>query len=447
MRFMDYMLQQQQNDKLDKLAEAALELMGERGREMSPSPGPRPRSRMRSHSRSRANSRFRNSSTSSLVEAQSALSAGTSTSGRRAYEEPGRNAPERGNKPPMWHTLKSAGVTILIKSLNLTGIETAIYEYEFQKWIATYEVTEEMADCPDERLMAEDAVERYLVYLGLEMIECVPGLHFTSIDFGLRNDRHKIVSQAVRLIRRFEEKNGDRGQIIVTIPALEEGVAAASVLENKYSIKTNLTLVSSVTHAAICAEAGASFVTFCDKEIDAVTYLEGIDGICIDERLGEEMKTSVMMWLPRPVTGSPEPLTEVAHSPAPERSAENVSLEIMTARGNSLVEATSAATCRRHDGSWQKLVDLIAEEIKQKRTPLDEACQEYLEDVEEDIRVAWGGEPRPGFQPRTGHFGFRWLQGQMSDSYPPPVSPNRSWRDKGRRKSRPASLYNIFATT
>ncbi|EMD36949.1 hypothetical protein CERSUDRAFT_114861 [Gelatoporia subvermispora B] len=89
------------------------------------------------------------------------------------------------------------------------------------------------ADCADERVMAEDAVERYvrcqlpirprltvfakLVSLGKFMIDCVSGPHFTCIDFGLRNDRHKMIEQALRVIRRFEQKGVEPQQMIVTV--------------------------------------------------------------------------------------------------------------------------------------------------------------------------------------------------------------------------------------
>ena len=46
------------------------------------------------------------------------------------------------------------------------------------------------------------------------------------------------------------------------IPATEEGVQAAMKLKEKYDLKTNLLFVSGLAHAAICAQAGASFVTF-----------------------------------------------------------------------------------------------------------------------------------------------------------------------------------------
>lgn len=46
------------------------------------------------------------------------------------------------------------------------------------------------------------------------------------------------------------------------IPATEAGVEAAKMLERKHFIRTNLLYVSGLTHAAICAEAGASFVMY-----------------------------------------------------------------------------------------------------------------------------------------------------------------------------------------
>ena len=46
------------------------------------------------------------------------------------------------------------------------------------------------------------------------------------------------------------------------IPATEAGVEAAKKLERAHLIRTNLLYVSGLTHGAICAEAGASFVMY-----------------------------------------------------------------------------------------------------------------------------------------------------------------------------------------
>ncbi len=46
------------------------------------------------------------------------------------------------------------------------------------------------------------------------------------------------------------------------IPATEAGVEAAKKLERTHLVRTNLLYVSGLTHAAICAEAGASFVMY-----------------------------------------------------------------------------------------------------------------------------------------------------------------------------------------
>ena len=88
------------------------------------------------------------------------------------------------------------------------------------------------------------------------------------------------MSHAQRLIGLFEEKKIDRERIVISvsyllqyehhprdsnmlkIPASEEGIAAAQMLEKQCGIRTNLYLVSGFLHALICVEACTSTITF-----------------------------------------------------------------------------------------------------------------------------------------------------------------------------------------
>ncbi|KAI0752850.1 hypothetical protein C8Q80DRAFT_1267329 [Daedaleopsis nitida] len=106
------------------------------------------------------------------------------------------------------------------------------------------------------------AMEYYLVALGAELMDDVAGPHFTFVDPRSHDDTREMVGQALRLMRLFARQGYRRDRIVISIPATEAGVQAAMVLEQRYGVRTNLLFVSGPTHAAICAEAGASFVMF-----------------------------------------------------------------------------------------------------------------------------------------------------------------------------------------
>lgn len=119
--------------------------------------------------------------------------------------------------------------------------------------------------------------------LGLAMIDRIPDSHYTFVDTTLHNDCRAIFEQAVRLVGLFEKQGINRHRVIVSvgprvirrlrllssrqIPATNDGVRAARRLETELSIHTNLILVSSLTHAAICLESGASAISFCHETV------------------------------------------------------------------------------------------------------------------------------------------------------------------------------------
>ncbi|KAM5536794.1 hypothetical protein V8D89_009512 [Ganoderma adspersum] len=107
-----------------------------------------------------------------------------------------------------------------------------------------------------------EAMNRYLVSLGVEQLGEVSGVHFTFLDPRNANNSRALVRQARELTKLFEAEGYGKGCIVFSIPATEEGAQAARKLEKKYNLRTNLLFVSGLAHAAICAQAGASFVTF-----------------------------------------------------------------------------------------------------------------------------------------------------------------------------------------
>ncbi|KAG6331437.1 hypothetical protein ID866_7650 [Astraeus odoratus] len=70
-----------------------------------------------------------------------------------------------------------------------------------------------------------------------------------------------MVDRAQSLIALFDGANVRRWRVVVTLPATEEGIRAAAIVTHKYSIQTNLSLVSCLPHASACLEAGARVIT------------------------------------------------------------------------------------------------------------------------------------------------------------------------------------------
>jgi len=63
-------------------------------------------------------------------------------------------------------------------------------------------------------------------------------------------------------VQRFQENGIAKEKVVVSIPATEEGVHATRLLAKEDGILVNLTIVAGMSHAAVCAEAGATWITF-----------------------------------------------------------------------------------------------------------------------------------------------------------------------------------------
>ena len=79
-----------------------------------------------------------------------------------------------------------------------------------------------------------------------------------------------IVRRARRLVQRFQDNGIAKDKVVVSIPATEEGVHATRLLVKEDGILVNLAMVAGMSHAAVCAEAGATWITF---HLDRVSFL------------------------------------------------------------------------------------------------------------------------------------------------------------------------------
>ncbi|KAI0332207.1 aldolase [Cubamyces sp. BRFM 1775] len=186
---------------------------------------------------------------------------------------------------PLWRALEAKGKLVIAATLEYELLGTLPYggtmvtpgmlreglltaDTAYHAWVGAKRAIEERPGGEwDMAVILRRAMQFYLVELGVSMLERVEGPHYTFIDPRYHEDTPSMVRQAVRLVRLFVEKGIGRDRIVVTIPATEAGVQAARTLERKHHIQTNLSLVSGLAHAAACAEAEASCITLCYKEL------------------------------------------------------------------------------------------------------------------------------------------------------------------------------------
>lgn len=74
-------------------------------------------------------------------------------------------------------------------------------------------------------------------------------------------------------MQQFQENGIEKDQIVVSIPATEEGVHATQLLVKEDGVLVNLAMVAGMSHAAVCAEAGAAWVTFHLDRVSLTTRL------------------------------------------------------------------------------------------------------------------------------------------------------------------------------
>ena len=60
----------------------------------------------------------------------------------------------------------------------------------------------------------------------------------------------------------FQENGIAKDKVVVNIPATEQGLHATRLLARGGGILVNLSMVTGMSHAAVCAEAGAAWITF-----------------------------------------------------------------------------------------------------------------------------------------------------------------------------------------
>ncbi|KAJ7639760.1 hypothetical protein DFH06DRAFT_979823 [Mycena polygramma] len=99
-----------------------------------------------------------------------------------------------------------------------------------------------------------------VVELGVAILDRNGGPQFTFVDTRKSGDAAALIRSAKRLVNLFRMHGVNQNKILIGIPATEAGVAAAKELQAS-GIHTNLILCSSILHAAVCAQAGATAIS------------------------------------------------------------------------------------------------------------------------------------------------------------------------------------------
>lgn len=108
---------------------------------------------------------------------------------------------------------------------------------------------------------ASEALDQLLVEFGREILKIVPGRVSTEVDARLSFDKEATIAKALKIIDLYKAQGIDKDRVLIKIASTYEGIQAARVLESKYGIHTNLTLLFSFVQAVACAEAGCTLIS------------------------------------------------------------------------------------------------------------------------------------------------------------------------------------------
>ncbi|OAK94056.1 transaldolase 1 [Phaeosphaeriaceae sp. SRC1lsM3a] len=104
-------------------------------------------------------------------------------------------------------------------------------------------------------------LDNLLVQFGKEILKIIPGKVSTEVDARFSFDTEASVKKALRIIDLYKEQGIGKERILIKIASTWEGIKAAEILQSKYGINTNLTLMFSQVQAIAAAEAGAFLIS------------------------------------------------------------------------------------------------------------------------------------------------------------------------------------------
>ncbi|XP_056382998.1 transaldolase [Hyla sarda] len=160
-----------------------------------------------------------------------------------------------------------------------TGDFNAIAEYKPQDATTNPSLILAAAQMPDYQHLVKDAIQygkklggseqeqinnvmdKLFVLFGVEILKKIPGRVSTEVDARLSYDKDGMVERARSLIALYKEAGIDKERILIKLSSTWEGIQAGKVLEEKYGIHCNMTLLFSFAQAVACAEAGVTLIS------------------------------------------------------------------------------------------------------------------------------------------------------------------------------------------
>jgi len=122
----------------------------------------------------------------------------------------------------------------------------------------------------------DSTLDRLLVEFGREILNIVPGKVSTEVDARFSFDKQASIDKALHIIDLYKSIGIDKERILIKIASTWEGIQAAKVLQSKYGINTNLTLMFSLPQAIAAAEANAFLISpFVGRIMDWYKAKEG----------------------------------------------------------------------------------------------------------------------------------------------------------------------------
>lgn len=139
----------------------------------------------------------------------------------------------------------------------------------------------------------DDAVDRFAVAIGHEILNIIPGRVSTEVDAKLSFDKEATVAKAQRLIALYEQRGISRDRVLIKIASTWEGIQAAAELERQ-GIHCNLTLLFGFAQAVACAEAGVFLISpFVGRILDWYKANGGQQEYAPDEDPGVQSVTKI----------------------------------------------------------------------------------------------------------------------------------------------------------
>jgi transaldolase len=171
--------------------------------------------------------------------------------------------------------LKASGTTVVCDSGDFATIDkykpqdattnpslilAASKKPEYAKLIdAAVEYGKKHGKTVDEQVDA--TLDNLLVQFGKEILNIVPGKVSTEVDARFSFDTEASVNKALHIIDLYKEIGISKDRILIKIASTWEGIKAAEILQSKYGINCNLTLMFSLVQATAAAEAGAFLIS------------------------------------------------------------------------------------------------------------------------------------------------------------------------------------------